>query len=208
MCGRPSIWCAIAPARGACQTENVLTLPPPRSTQAMDAALDDASLNLMTPLGPAREDGSIFISIASYRDFTCKDTLKRAFERAARPERVSAGIVQQNCMRAKGCMTGTGWADTRRWVPSKTPDPDCAEAFCTSALGKPHCDAGRVRILRLDEIDSLGPFFTRFVNSKLYRGENFYLRSFSFFFFGGGEAYAATKTQLGNHNRNRRTHRL
>jgi hypothetical protein len=33
-----------------------------------------------------------------------------------------------------------------------------------------------VRILRLDEIDSLGPFFTRFLNSKLWRGENYYLQ--------------------------------
>jgi hypothetical protein len=143
---------------------------------AVDSALDDADLHLQTPLGPPREDGSIFVSIASYRDFTCKDTLKRAFERADDPDRISAGIVQQNCMRASGCMTGTGWAETRRWVKSKTPDADCAEEFCRSELGRRHCEEGRVRILRLDEIDSLGPFFTRFLNSKLWRGENFYLQ--------------------------------
>lgn len=143
---------------------------------AVDAALEDDSLNLMTPLGPPREDGSIFVSIASYRDVTCGATLKKAYERAKFPEKISVGIVQQNCDSPDKCYTGTGWAETRRWVPRIGPDPDCARDFCESALGKKHCDAGRVRILRLDEIDALGPFFTRFVNSKLWRGENFYMQ--------------------------------
>ena len=143
---------------------------------AVDASLEDPALSLREPLGPAREDDSIFISISSYRDDTCAATLKRAFERAARPERISAGIVQQNCQSQTKCFTGTGWGNTRRWVPRPGPDEDCAEAFCASALGRPHCEAGRVRILRLDEIDSLGPFFSRFVNSRLWRAENFYLQ--------------------------------
>lgn len=145
-------------------------------TKALDSALEEPDLALTAPLGPTREDGSIFISIASYRDTTCSATLRRAFERAANPRRVSVGIVQQNCQSQTRCFTGTGWAEKRQWVPRPGPDPDCAEAFCASKLGRPHCDAGRVRILRLDEIDSLGPFFTRFVNSKLWRGENFYLQ--------------------------------
>jgi len=143
---------------------------------ATDAALEDDSLNLMKKLYDVREDGSIFISIASYRDHTCGATLKKAFERAKYPEKLSAGIVQQNCVHPTKCMTGTGWANTRQWVKSKGPDPDCAEEFCKSELGRKHCEEGRVRILRLDEIDSLGPFFTRFLNSKLWRGENFYLQ--------------------------------
>jgi [Skp1-protein]-hydroxyproline N-acetylglucosaminyltransferase len=143
---------------------------------AVDAALEDSLLHLQRKLGPTKEDDTIFISIAAYRDTTCRATLRRAFERASNPNKISVGIVQQNCMSQTNCYTGTGWAETRKWVKRPGPDPDCAESFCASELGKPHCDAGRVRILRLDEVDSLGPFFTRFVNSKLWRGENFYLQ--------------------------------
>ncbi len=142
--------------------------------ETVDKALDDPSLNLRKSYGPPREDNSIFISIASYRDPSCASTVKRAFERADHPENLYVGVVQQNCMH--DCMTGTGWAATRQWVKQDHPDPDCIEEFCKSSLGSPHCKAGRVNILRLEEIDSLGPFFTRFLNSKMWRGENFYLQ--------------------------------
>lgn len=137
---------------------------------------DEGEFHLLNKLYSTREDGSIFISISSYRDNTCAATLKKAFERASNPELLSAGIVQQNCVHPDKCYTGTGWANTRAWVKSEHPDVDCALAFCESELGKPHCDAGRIRILRLDEIDAFGPFFSRFVNSKLWRGENYYLQ--------------------------------
>jgi len=40
----------------------------------------------------------------------------------------------------------------------------------------PHCDAGKLRILRLDESESFGPFFTRYLSSHQWRGENYYLQ--------------------------------
>ena len=33
------------------------------------------------------------------------------------------------------------------------PDPHCAKEFCESDFGKPHCDAGRVRVLRMQEYE-------------------------------------------------------
>jgi len=135
--------------------------------------LQDPALRLNASFGPPRKDDSIFISIASYRDPQCRDTVRHAFERAERPENIAVGIVQQNCV--KNCMTGTGWAETRRIVPS-APDVDCLTEFCASDLGRPHCDAGRVRILRVTELEALGPFFARFLNSKLWRGETFYMQ--------------------------------
>lgn len=140
---------------------------------AMLVGLKDPTLRLDASFAPPRDDESIFISIASYRDPQCRDTVRHAFERAARPEKLAVGIVQQNCL--KNCMTGTGWAETRRMVPSD-PDPDCLADFCASDLGKPHCDAGRVRILRLTELEALGPFFARYLNSKLWRSETFYMQ--------------------------------
>ncbi len=39
--------------------------------------------------------GTIFVSIAAYRDDECKDTVSDLFERAARPDRIFVGVVQQ-----------------------------------------------------------------------------------------------------------------
>ena len=81
--------------------------------RAMDEALSDESLHLSSDFGPPRDDDSIYLSIASYRDPSCRASLRKAFERADTPEKLFAGIVQQNC--DHDCMTGTGWANTRRW---------------------------------------------------------------------------------------------
>eukprot|EP00448_Togula_jolla_P036634 CAMPEP_0170626034 /NCGR_PEP_ID=MMETSP0224-20130122/31113_1 /TAXON_ID=285029 /ORGANISM="Togula jolla, Strain CCCM 725" /LENGTH=286 /DNA_ID=CAMNT_0010952721 /DNA_START=245 /DNA_END=1102 /DNA_ORIENTATION=+ len=48
--------------------------------------------------------------------------------------------------------------------------------FCQSDLGAPHCQAGRVRILRLSELEAFGPFFARYLGARLWRGENFYMQ--------------------------------
>jgi len=136
-------------------------------------ALTDKNLNLLKKLGPPRNDGSIFLSIASYRDNACGPTLRRAFERAKHPEKLFVGIVQMNC--GHHCMTGTGWGMTRRWVPG-APDPDCASAFCASDFGRPFCEGGHVRVVRLEERDALGPYFSRFLNSRLYRAETYYMQ--------------------------------
>jgi len=46
--------------------------------------------------GPVREDKSIFVSVASYRDVECTNTLKDMYEKASFPGRVFVGLVQQN----------------------------------------------------------------------------------------------------------------
>jgi len=136
-------------------------------------ALSDKSLNLLKKLGPPRNDESIFLSIASYRDSACGPTLRRAFERAKKPEKLFVGVVQMNC--EHHCMTGTGWGATRQWVPG-APDPDCASAFCASDFGRPFCEGGHVRMVRLEERDALGPYFSRFLNSRLYRAETYFMQ--------------------------------
>ena len=56
-----------------------------------------------------RTDGSIFLSISSFRDEVCPDTLENAFATASTPEKVFVGLVQQNCDQkqhdAYGCKT-------------------------------------------------------------------------------------------------------
>jgi len=144
--------------------------------KTVDKALSDKSLNLDATFGAPRNDSSIFISIASYRDPSCRASLRSAFANADNPESVNVGVVQQNCESEHGCMTGTGWANTRRWVQRPGADKDCAKEFCESDAGRAHCEAGRVRILRLNEAQAYGPFFARYLNAKLWRGENYFMQ--------------------------------
>jgi len=139
--------------------------------KTVEECLDDKELNLDT-VYKTREDASIYLSISTYRDVTCPSTLKNAYLRAKNPEKLFVGIVQQNC-NVQNCMTGTGWGDTRRWVKQDGPDPDCLEEFC---LEHPTICKNQIRILRLGEREAYGPFFGRYLNSKLYRGENYYLQ--------------------------------
>lgn len=46
-----------------------------------------------------RDDGSIFLSVASYRDENCMATLEEAFKMAKYPEKLFVGLVQQICAR-------------------------------------------------------------------------------------------------------------
>ena len=62
-------------------------------------------------------DDSIFLSVASYRDPNCGPTVSRAFKYAKNPELLTVGVVEQNCH--EKCLTGTGWAETRRIVETK-----------------------------------------------------------------------------------------
>mmetsp|Transcript_13792 Transcript_13792/g.17993 ORF Transcript_13792/g.17993 Transcript_13792/m.17993 type:complete len:611 (-) Transcript_13792:1379-3211(-) len=142
-------------------------------SSTLKSAIEDESLRLDTSYGPAREDDSIYLSIATYRDESCPFTLKQAFERAEKPEKLFVGIVQQNCNH--DCMTGTGWGNTRRWVEGN-PDIDCAMEFCSHPNTKAYCDNSQIRIFRLEETQAYGPFFSRFLNSKLWRGETFYVQ--------------------------------
>ena len=130
----------------------------------------------------------------------CPASLRSMFRSAEHPEKLTVAIIQQNC--EEECETGTGWANTRRLVPSD-PDPHCAREFCESEFGKPHCEAGRVRVLRMQEYEvalpslwlsvalllsrcdsvadqrgaqAWGPFFARFLASKVWNGQNYILQ--------------------------------
>jgi len=98
--------------------------------------------------------------------------VSRAFEAAAFPEKLRVGVVEQNCH--KDCVTGTGWAETRHIVKAPN-DLDCLTKFC-EAEGREHCEAGRVRLLRLNESESYGPFFARFLASKMWDGETYLMQ--------------------------------
>ena len=52
--------------------------------------------------------------------------------------------------------------------------------FCNGEMGK-YCD--RLRVLRINESESLGPAMARYFSSKLYYGESYYLQIDSHSFF-------------------------
>lgn len=114
-----------------------------------------------------RNDGSVFLSLASYRDENCLNTLTWAYEKSKNPYLLNVGLVQQNCV--EDCIGGI--LDKTGRTEKVPPDDDCYKLFCESDIGKEHCAAGRVRNLFINEDESLGPYMARYFASKLWNGE-------------------------------------
>ena len=121
----------------------------------------------LTRMPKRRDDGTIFLSVASYRDENCPNTLKWAFEKAKYPERIFVGLVQQNCY--DHCRSGVLEGGRMEDVP---PDIDCYKEFCNAH--PEYCN--QVRILHVNETESLGPYAARFLASKLWYGEPWYMQ--------------------------------
>jgi len=89
----------------------------------------------------------IFVSVASYRDPRCSQTLLELFQTAANPERIVVGVCQQN-------------------APA---DPDVMTDF----LG---FYQSRIKVLRLPHRDAKGPTWARYLCSHMWAGEEFFLQ--------------------------------
>lgn len=100
-----------------------------------------------TPIRP----NQIFVSIASYRDDECKDTVIDIFEKAAHPERVFIGVVQQNKEKEEDCFDRC---------------EKCSERKRT----------GHIRVINFEYLQARGPCFARYQASKLWRGEELYMQ--------------------------------
>ena len=119
-----------------------------------------------------RDDGSIFLSVATYRDENCLNTISWAYEKAQNPDKLFVGLVQQNCHAncKSGILEGGKTEDVE-------PDQDCYKAFCETERGKTICGRGQVRNLEIDEPESLGPYAARYFASKLWYGEQWYMQT-------------------------------
>ena len=67
-------------------------------------------------VGTVRKDGSIFVSIASYRDSSCSDTVRELYEKARDPNLVFIGLVEQNKSSSEACLFPEGCSDRIRRV--------------------------------------------------------------------------------------------
>lgn len=95
--------------------------------------------------------GTIFVSIASYRDVECSDTLNSMYDNARYPDRIFAGVVQQNKKKNEDCLNKC---------------PKCKERK----------EAGQIRTLDFNFKEAKGPCFARYQATKLWDGEEFFLQ--------------------------------
>lgn len=89
---------------------------------------------------------SIFVSIASYRDDVCPDTLSSLYEMANKPENIFVGICQQNKEEDKDCLS-----DSFKYKDN-------------------------VRIKRINHTEAKGPTYARYICSTLHKNEEYYLQ--------------------------------
>jgi hypothetical protein len=132
----------------------------------------------LSRMPPRRDDGSIYLSLATYRDENCINTITWAYEKAKNPDKLFVGLVQQNCH--TDCMSGV--LEGGKTEPVE-PDEDCYKLFC-EGKGKERCERGQVRVLNVDEPESLGPYAARYFASKMWMGEQWYMQTDAHMTFG------------------------
>jgi hypothetical protein len=105
---------------------------------------------------------TIFVSIASFRDAQCAETLHDLIDTAAHLERIYVGIMQQNSI----------------------VDPDCVSVSNIDKIGSNTTKLERfikfrdhIRVIRVAETDAKGPVVARArISAELYQDEDFYLQ--------------------------------
>jgi len=105
--------------------------------------------NIEEYLNPPR---TIFVSIASYRDQQCSNTLKDLFMNAKYPQNIYVGICQQN----------------------KKDDDECE--LIKECIREGLCVGNQIRKIKLDFSEAKGPAYARYYCSTLYEDETFYLQ--------------------------------
>lgn len=121
-----------------------------------------------------RQDGSIFVSLGTYRDPYCPMTLKSLYSQAKYPEKIFVALFQQNCFE-KVCRTGVLQGGEMKDTGT---DVNCYEEFCKSPEGQKSnaCQNGHILLFDVNESQSLGPYMARYFGAKFYRGEQYYLQ--------------------------------
>jgi len=133
---------------------------------------------------PVRDDESVFISLAAFREHLLAKTMMSAFDKAKDPNKLFIGAVVQNCFGMDGvtCKTGIQVVGTypngqpKTSVSPAPPDKNGIEEFCTHEDYKKYCESGQIRVLYVHDTDALGPQTARYYASKLWGGENYYMQ--------------------------------
>lgn len=105
--------------------------------------------------GDDEDLGTIFVMVASFRDFQCPQTIESMFSRAKYPTRIRIGIIDQTMA---------------------NDDEHCSK-FCTKADTKAACQyRAHIDTFTMDANEAVGPVFARHIGSRMYRGEYFVLQ--------------------------------
>jgi [Skp1-protein]-hydroxyproline N-acetylglucosaminyltransferase len=100
---------------------------------------------------------TIFVSIISYRNARCRDTVDNIFARAAHPERIRVGVVDQ-----------IDSSDISCDVPAETCERNPNQALCRYR--------NQIDVYEIESNLAVGPIFARHISQRLYRGEWYYLQ--------------------------------
>ena len=152
---------------------------------------------------PIRQDDSLFLSVAAFREHLLHDTLVEAFENAEYPDKLNIGLVIQNCFGAINPQQSSSSSDIFTSVDIDTSGTPCKtgvevigkndqgkdmtkisdthvdknglEIFCAmSEKYSKYCTNGQIRVLYVPDDDSLGPAVARYYAAKLWFGETYY----------------------------------
>jgi hypothetical protein len=104
-------------------------------------------------------DRTIYVAIASYRDYQCRDTVTSIFERAKYPERVRVGVTDQ-------IVEGEDGPCDAPYRPCKD-DPE--QMLCKYK--------SQLDVFQVDAPLAIGPVFARHLGHRMYRGEYYYMQS-------------------------------
>ena len=97
---------------------------------------------------------TVFVAIASYRDWQCRDTVSSIFSRAKHPERVRVGVVDQIVVGEDGS------CDSPYEPCSEKPDQEICRY------------KNQLDVFQVDAPLSVGPVFARHLGHRIYRGES------------------------------------
>ncbi|KAL3795031.1 hypothetical protein HJC23_006352 [Cyclotella cryptica] len=102
---------------------------------------------------------TVYVAIASYRDWQCRDTVTSIFSRAKHPERVRVGVVDQIVEGEDGPCD----------APYKPCSEDPEQTLCKYK--------SQLDVFQVDAPLSIGPVFARHIGHRMYRGEYYYMQS-------------------------------
>ncbi|CAM9112498.1 unnamed protein product, partial [Pylaiella littoralis] len=133
----------------------------------------------------SQSDTTLWTGIASFRDKRCGMTLFNLFSKAKFPDRLTAGVVQQNM----------------------ESDEECLETYCRlmdEKEGRKNCPyRDNIRVLAMDALDAQGPCWGRHLQSYLLADEEFCMQVDSHMDFVDGwdvammEEWAETNNEYG-----------
>ena len=110
-----------------------------------------------TPQQRERAPFSIFVSIASYRDAECSETIRHMYATAAYPDGIHVGAVQQHERSA-------GDIDC---IPAEFRQDECQlSSFCPT---------DNIKVRYVPPNKARGPTFGRYVSALMYQGEDFFM---------------------------------